>query len=624
MFMPMRLFIILFSIMKMAVWANAAQQPNFVWIISEDNSIHYLDHFFPGGADTPNIKKMAKHGITYDNAFSNAPVCSVARSTLISGCYAPRIGTQYHRKTSMAPMPEGVRMFPSYLRDKGYYTTNRSKTDYNAVPGKGVWHESSGKAHWRKRNAGQPFFHKASYATSHESSLHFTDRAMKSQPTKHDPDSVRLAPYHPDTPTFRYTHARYLDNLVKIDDIVGKVIDELEKDNLLEDTFVFYFGDHGGVLPRSKGYAYESGLHVPLVVRVPKNFSHLVKSESGHREKGFVEFVDFGPTILNLAGAEIPDGIDGRPFLGQGARTRNYTFNYADRFDEKYDFVRWMRKGKYSYQRNFQPFNFDALQNDYRYRQLAFEEWRQLYQKGKLNAVQRQFFETRPAEALYDVEVDPHETRNLASDPSYTKVLDEMRELMSSELREINDLSFFPEPIMLKEAMKNPVKYGKGKSDHINKLVGIADLQLRPYKEVQDQIKEALISDDSWSRYWGCIVASSHRKITSEQVRLIAKIADNDMEPLVRCRAAEFLGLTGEKDPRPAIKKALKMSTMAVETNLILNTAVLLHDGPSGFKFNELSMEDVNHDGRYVEARVAYLSNKKTSVPLKKKKRKKG
>ncbi|MBT7983287.1 MAG: sulfatase-like hydrolase/transferase [Akkermansiaceae bacterium] len=610
--------------MKMAVWANAAQQPNFVWIISEDNSIHYLDHFFPGGADTPNIKKMAKHGITYDNAFSNAPVCSVARSTLISGCYAPRIGTQYHRKNSMAPMPEGVRMFPSYLRDKGYYTTNRSKTDYNAVPGKGVWDESSGKAHWRKRNEGQPFFHKASYATSHESSLHFTDRAMKSQPTKHDPDSVRLAPYHPDTPTFRYTHARYLDNLVKIDDIVGKVIDELERDNLLEETFVFYFGDHGGVLPRSKGYAYESGLHVPLVVRVPKNFSHLVKFESGHREKGFVEFVDFGPTILNLAGAEIPDGINGRPFLGQGARTRNYTFNYADRFDEKYDFVRWMRKGKYSYQRNFQPFNFDALQNDYRYRQLAFEEWRQLYQKGKLNAVQRQFFETRPAEALYDVEVDPHETRNLASDPSYTKVLDEMRELMSSELREINDLSFFPEPIMLKEAMKNPVKYGKGKSDHINKLVGIADLQLRPYKEVQDQIKEALISDDSWSRYWGCIVASSHRKITSEQVRLIAKIADNDMEPLVRCRAAEFLGLTGEKDPRPAIKKALKMSTMAVETNLILNTAVLLHDGPSGFKFNELSMEDVNHEGRYVEARVAYLSNKKTSVPLKKKKRKKG
>ena len=606
---------------KMTAWMHAAQQPNFVWIISEDNSIHYLDHFFPGGADTPNIKKMAKNGITYDNAFSNAPVCSVARSTLISGCYAPRIGTQYHRKTFMAPMPEGVRMFPSYLRDKGYYTTNRSKTDYNAVPGKGVWHESSGKAHWRKRKEGQPFFHKASYGTSHESSLHFTARAMENQPTKHDPDSVRLAPYHPDTPTFRYTHARYLDNLVKIDDVVGKVIDELEEDNLLEDTFVFYFGDHGGVLPRSKGYAYESGLHVPLVVRVPKNFKYLVKCEPGHREKGFVEFVDFGPTILNLAGAVIPGGIDGNPFLGQGARTRNYTFNYADRFDEKYDFVRWIRKGKYSYQRNFQPFNFDALQNDYRYRQLAFEEWRQLYKKGKLNAIQRQFFETRPVEALYDIEADPHETRNLSSDPDFAKVLDEMRNLMGSELRRINDLSFFPESVMLKEAMKSPVNYGKDKSDHIKKLVGIADLQLKPYKKVESQIKEALLSNDPWSRYWGCVVASSHGQSPEDIVHLTKNLAKDDPEPLVRCRAAEFLGLTGKGDPKPIIKQALKMATSEVETNLILNTVVLLQDGKSGCDFHDLSNEDVNHGGRYVEARVAYLSGKKP--PPKKSKRKK-
>ena len=444
---------------------------------------------------------------------------------------------------------------------------------------------------------------------------------MENQPTKHDPDSVRLAPYHPDTPTFRYTHARYLDNLVKIDDVVGKVIDELEEDNLLEDTFVFYFGDHGGVLPRSKGYAYESGLHVPLVVRVPKNFKHLVKCEPGHREKGFVEFVDFGPTILNLAGAVIPGGIDGRPFLGQGARTRNYTFNYADRFDEKYDFVRWIRKGKYSYQRNFQPFNFDALQNDYRYRQLAFEEWRQLYKKGKLNAIQRQFFETRPVEALYDIEADPHETRNLSSDPDFAKVLDEMRNLMGSELRRINDLSFFPESVMLKEAMKSPVNYGKDKSDHIKRLVGIADLQLKPYKKVESQIKEALLSNDPWSRYWGCIVASSHGQSPEDIVHLTKNLAKDDPEPLVRCRAAEFLGLTGKGDPKPIIKQALKMATSEVETNLILNTVVLLQDGKSGCDFHDLSNEDVNHGGRYVEARVAYLSGKKP--PPKKSKRKK-
>lgn len=328
--------------------APAAEKPNFVWIISEDNSIHYLEHFFPGGATAPNIESMAASGVTFDHAYSNAPVCSVARSTLITACYAPRIGTQYHRRSAMAPMPEGVRMFPAYLRDAGYYTTNNSKTDYNATPGKGVWDESSKKASWRRRKDGQPFFHKVSYATSHESSLHFNAESMAKQATIHDPAEVKLAPYHPDTATFRYTHARYLDNMLKIDDQVGKVLAELKKDGVLEDTFVFYLGDHGGVLPRGKGYAFDSGLHVPLVVRIPANFKHLVKREIGSREKGFVEFVDFGPSIINLAGAEMPKGIDGKPFFGKGASTREFTFNYADRFDEKYDLVRWARKGKFS------------------------------------------------------------------------------------------------------------------------------------------------------------------------------------------------------------------------------------------------------------------------------------
>jgi len=368
--------------------AAAADRPNFVWIISEDNSHHYLEHFFPGGAPTPNIVKMAQHGITYDHAFSNAPVCSVARSTLITACYAPRIGTQYHRRSAMAPMPEGVRMFPAYLRDAGYYTTNLSKTDYNATPGADVWDASSKSAHWRNRKAGQPFFHKVSYAQSHEGTLHFTRQQMATQKTLTDPASVPLPPYHPDTPTFRYTHARYRDNIRTIDGLVGRVLGQLEADGELENTFVFYFGDHGGVLPRSKGYAYDSGLHVPLVVRVPENFKQLVDAKLGARAQGFVSFIDFGPTLLNIAGIAPPAGIDGKPFLGKGiawdeVERRDTSFGYADRFDEKYDLVRSLRKGKFTYQRNYQRFNFDSLQNDYRYKMLAYQEWRELYLSGK-------------------------------------------------------------------------------------------------------------------------------------------------------------------------------------------------------------------------------------------------
>ena len=605
-----------------ATAAPASDKPNFVWIISEDNSHHYLEHFFPGGAPTPNIVAMAKHGITFDHAFSNAPVCSVARSTLITSCYAPRIGTQYHRRSAMAPMPDGVRMFPAYLREAGYYTTNRSKTDYNATPGKGVWDSSSKNAHWRNRKAGQPFFHKASYGQSHESSLHFNQQSMENQKTKTNPETVAIPPYHPDTPTFRYTHARYRDNIRTIDEIVGKVIAELEADGELENTFVFYFGDHGGVLPRGKGYAYESGLHVPLVVRVPENFKSLVDARPGARAKGFVSFIDFGPTLLNLAGLAPPEGIDGKPFLGRNIpwaelEKRDTAFGYADRFDEKYDLVRTVRRGRFTYQRNYQPFNFDSLQNDYRYKMIAFREWRELFHAGKLDPAQSQFHEPRSAEALYDIENDPHEVNNLAGDPKHAARLEELRTLLTSHVKATNDLSFHPEPHMVEVALKNPVAFGEAHSTEIAELVDIANLQFVSFAAGAARLQAALESKNPWKRYWACIVASTHGKSAADLSPRITELAKGDPNPLVRTRAAEFLGLTGTGDPRPPIMAALTMSDSPVATNLILNSATMLQDGKPGYKF-DISRDDVNHGGRYVEARIAYLSGK--PAPAKKKK----
>ncbi|MGB0273598.1 MAG: sulfatase-like hydrolase/transferase, partial [Opitutales bacterium] len=209
-----------------------------------------------------------------------------------------------------------------------------------------------------------------------------------------------------------------------IDDLIGSALKKLEEDDLLEDTFVFYFGDHGGVLPRGKGYAYESGVHVPLVVRIPRNFSHLVDHEEGTRTDGFVSFIDFGPTILNLAGIDVPLFMDGKPFLGKGVKSkdlskRDEVYCYADRFDEKYDLVRTVRKGKWKYIRNYQGFYPDGLQNNYRYRMLAYQEWRELFKAGKLNDKQSQFFRPRPAEQLFDLSVDPHEVNDLSGKPQF-------------------------------------------------------------------------------------------------------------------------------------------------------------------------------------------------------------
>ncbi|HAD61952.1 MAG TPA: sulfatase, partial [Planctomycetaceae bacterium] len=230
--------------------ASAADRPNVVWLVSEDNSTHYLKLFDQHGAETPAIAKLARHGLIFDHAFSNAPVCSVARTTLATGCLAPRIGTQYHRKHVIVPLPDGLRMFPELLRRAGYYTANNRKTDFNATPGKEVWDANSNKASWRGRKKGQPFFYMQSFGVCHESCLHFSQQVMENEKTKTDPDSVFVAPYHPNTPTFRYTNARYRDRIMQVDQQIGGVVNKLQQDGLLEDTFIFYFGDHGGVLPR--------------------------------------------------------------------------------------------------------------------------------------------------------------------------------------------------------------------------------------------------------------------------------------------------------------------------------------------------------------------------------------
>ena len=561
---------------------DAADLPNFVWLTSEDNSVHFSRIYSATGVSMPTIEGLAEHGLIFEHAFSNAPVCSVARTTLLAGAYAPRIGTQYHRRSKLVPMPDNGRMYPWYLKQAGYYTSNNSKTDYNVVTD-GGWDDSSPNAIWRNRQSGQPFLHVQNTALTHESSLHFSREEMEMTVNETTSESVTLFPYFPDTPTFRYTHARYLDNHVRVDNYFADYISMLEEDGVLDDTFIFYFGDHGGVLPRGKGYAYENGLHVPLVIYVPKNWKHLVDAHYGSRIEGFVSFIDFAPTILNLAGIDIPPHMDGRPFLGTGVsmeevNRRNEVFGYADRFDEKIDHVRALRKGNLKYIRNYQPFNVDGLFNEYRYRMLAYAEWWDLYRAGSLDATQKQFFEPRPAEQLFDLSDDPFETTNLAKDPTYAGVLSEMRQKLNSRVKSINDLSMFPESMLFAEAFDDPVSFGRKNSARIASLVDIADLSLQSFDDVAADIAIALESEDPWMRYWGLIVSSSFREEAHTYIETARRMATEDGENLVRLRAAEFLGLVQAENPAPYLIEALRTANNEIEAVLILNTIVLLQD----------------------------------------------
>lgn len=276
--------------------------------------------------------------------------------------------------------------------------------------------------------------------------MQFTADKISSTKTITNPQTVFVQPNPPPTKLFRFTNALNRDKIMAMDKEVGNIVKKLEAEGLLDNTFIFYYGDNGGFLPGSKGYIKEEGVHVPMVVYVPSKFSHLVPLKLPATTAGFVSFVDLGPTVMNLAGIAIPTEMDGKPFLGKGVtkdmlNARNETYSYADRMDEKYDMVRAIRVGKLKYNRNYEPFNNDALRNNYRYKQLAYGEWDSLFKAKQLNEVQSAFFRPKPVEALYNIQVDPYETKNLAADPAYLKELKQIRRKLDSRETGLPDLA---------------------------------------------------------------------------------------------------------------------------------------------------------------------------------------
>ncbi|MEC7717760.1 MAG: sulfatase-like hydrolase/transferase, partial [Planctomycetota bacterium] len=239
--------------------AEPAERPNILWVTSEDNSHHWVGCYGNTEASTPHIDRLAENGIRFQYAYSNAAVCAVARNTLILGRYACGMGT--HNMRSRYPVPESFQTYPSYLRDAGYFCVNRSKTDYNfKTDDKSHWDQCGGQAHWRNRAKGQPFFAVFNSTISHESSLFANKtgdlrrRGMIPETPSRDPSSVQLPPHYPDTPQLRQDWVTYMDVVSAMDKQIGGWIEELDKAGVRDNTIIFYYSDHGGILPRAKRY----------------------------------------------------------------------------------------------------------------------------------------------------------------------------------------------------------------------------------------------------------------------------------------------------------------------------------------------------------------------------------
>ncbi|NUQ65736.1 MAG: sulfatase [Pirellulales bacterium] len=371
--------------------ADGPAKPNILWLTCEDIGPHlgcYGDKY----ADTPNLDRLAAKGTIYLHAWSNAPVCAPARTAIISGMYPTSTGSQHMR--SMAPMPEGTRMYPQFLCEAGYYCTNNSKEDYNLEkPGK-VWDDSSGKAHWNNRREGQPFFAIFNFTVTHESQIRKRPHELV-----HDPAKAPVPAYHPDTPEVRRDWAQYYDNITTMDKQAGQRLRELEEAGLADETIVFFYGDHGSGMPRSKRFPYHSGLHVPLLVCIPAKYQALAPGDyrAGGTTDRLVGFVDFAPTVLSLAGIEPPSYIEGRAFLGRyDAGAQPYLFGFRGRMDERYDTIRSVTDGRYVYLHNYMPHLPYGQHVRYMFDTPTTRVWKELHDQGKLTAQQDHFWRMMP------------------------------------------------------------------------------------------------------------------------------------------------------------------------------------------------------------------------------------
>lgn len=526
-------------------------RPNIVYIAIEDIT-PMMGCYGDTYAKTPVFDKLAEEGIRYTHAYSVGPVCSVSRSSIVTGVYPTSLGTMHHRSNVGQP-PAFLKMIPNRMREAGYYTTNNAKQDYNI--GGAAWHESSHKAHWRNRpDKNQPFFAKFDLQECHSSITKVSEdtiveaRLNRLKPEDfHDPAKAPIPPYHPEDPVFRKAWSRYYDAVTQVDYRAGEIIDQLKEDGLWDDTIVIVWADHGVGMPRGKHTVWEQGTHVPLIVRYPKKYQHLAPAKRGSVQDDLVCLMDMGPSVLKLAGIEAPDYMHGRALLCKSdAKKRDYVVSNRDRLDSRFEMVRSIRDKRYRYQRNFYPHLPNKPYEDFEFEAPVLQRWVQLAREGKLTGDREMLtMRFKPVEELYDSENDPHMVKNVAEDPKYVEVLERMRRRLHDWMVETRDLGILAEAEVHKRATGKSAHWQVGQElDNYERILETANLQLEGTRAIGELMARCKDTDPA-VRFWGVLgLAVITQTAGPEMVSTIVpslKAALRDDSVSVRLTAAEGL-----------------------------------------------------------------------------------
>lgn len=560
-------------------------KPNILWISCEDIS-PYLPMYGDSTVRTPNLERLAAEGIVFENAFAPTGQCAPTRHSIITGMHSTSTSGS-NMRTGGKQFPDSIHCFPEYLEEAGYYCTNNSKTDYNFSdpPHKSIWNESSKQAHWKNRPGNIPFFAVFNLGVTHESQL------LRKTPMVVSPEDVPVPPYYPDTGFVRNDIARVYNNIIELDSLIGQHLDELEDAGLMDSTVIIFWSDHGGPLPKQKREVQESGIHVPMMVRLPG------KKYAGTRVKTPVSLMDLGPTALSLAGIQIPANMQGKAFMGAyKSPDREYVFGGYDRKGGTVDISRYVRSKDYLYLVNYYPELPHWARTPYRLEKIPMmKDLLRMHNEGQLNEVQdRWFSDTKAPEELYYIPEDPHCIHNLAENPEFDAILNTLRKEHIRWFLETRDVGLFPEP--LQADMEK--KYGMT----MYEIMRVKDIPLDRIRETvllwmqgnvaMDSLVKGLNDPCAAIRYHAAVGIGNLAEAGDKAIAALEKNL-NDEYPTVRIAAAyALLQLGYTENALPVFEKHLEEGPADHETGcLALSLIKRLENGRSLFLDNLLEKQ---------------------------------
>ena len=491
----------------LSLLVQAGERPNILWLTSEDNNVNWIGCYGNPHVNSPNIDQLATEGFRYTHAYANAPVCAPSRSTWITGVHALSMGT--HPMRSRYNIPHDlIKYYPDHLKTSGYYVGNDKKTDFNIGGRKDsdCW-DNPAEVEWDKLKNNQPFFQVINSTQSHESNA-FGDFRK----TKHSPKDIILRKYHPDLPTMRMNYAKYHDAIQGMDQAIGDALKQLEALGLADNTIVIYNSDHGGVLPRSKRFLFSSGIHCPLIIRIPEKYKDLWPAEKpGMTVDRIVSFIDMPATWLRITDTKIPAIMQGQAFLGTEPQPeRAFHYAYRTRMDERNENARAICDKQFLYIRNYMPYTPWMQPLNYLWKMKATQAWVEHVESGKASEIEARFFKPKGwTEELYDMEQDPDNIHNLIDNPEYAEVIKRMQSNLRSWQEKVFDTGMLPESEMVKLAAQNNTTIYQVARDrslyNLPQLMDAADLALEENESNLLALRGLLKSSDIGLRYWGIV-----------------------------------------------------------------------------------------------------------------------